>query len=178
LPTFKQVALLLLPLIACAAFWMVLRAAAYTRLPRQASLAENAIAGTLAGDLPLDETAYVVRSLLVGLFSTSDWGVLGFAFVLTALAGLISLRKGAHGHHGASWLLACGGLYLAAVIGMYILTAYDTVHDISWWVSTGLERMALPAVILLWLGGVLWAEPLDHDENRPGSADLEDHRRP
>jgi hypothetical protein len=178
LPTFKQVALLLLPLIACAAFWMVLRAAAYTRLPRQASLAENAIASTLAEDLPLDEATYVVRSLLVGLFSTSDWGVLGFAFVLTALAGLISLRKGAHSHHGASWLLACGGLYLAAVIGMYILTAYDTVHDISWWVSTGLERMALPAVILLWLGGVLWAEPLDHDENRPGSADLEDHRRP
>jgi hypothetical protein len=155
----------------------MLRAAAYTQLPRQASLAENAIAHTLAGDLPLGEAAYVVRSLLVGLFSPSDWGILGYAFVLVVLLGLLYFRKGAHRRSEASWLLACGGLYIAAVIAMYILTAYDTVHDISWWVSTGLDRMALPAVILLWLGGVLWAEPLDHDEDRPGPADLEDHRR-
>ena len=177
LPDLKQLALLLLPLIAYAAFWIMLRAAAYTQLPRQASLAENAIVHALAGDLPLDEAAYVVRSLLVGLFSTSDWGMLGFALAVVVLAGLLSLRKGTHRRPAAPWLLACGGLYIVAVIGMYILTTYDTVHDISWWVSTGLDRMALPAMILLWLGGVLWAEPLDHDEDRPGPADLEDHRR-
>ncbi len=176
LPAFKQLILLLLPLIAYAVFWIVFRAAAYTQLPRQASLAENAIAYTLAGDFPLDEAAYVIRSLLVGLFSSSDWGVLGFALVLVALLGLLSFRKGSLRRPEVSLLLSCGGLYFAAVIGMYILTAYDTVHDISWWVSTGLDRMALPAMILLWLGGVLWAEPLDHDENRPVSTDLEDNR--
>jgi hypothetical protein len=177
LPALKQVALLLLPLIAYAAFWMMLRASAYTRLPRQASLAENAIADTLAGDLPLDEAAYIVRSLLVGLFSPSDWGVLGFALILVVLVGLLPFRKGSRRRPEAVLLLSCGSLYILAVIGMYILTAYDTVHDISWWVSTGLDRMAVPAMILLWLGGVLWAEPLHHDEDRPGSADLEDHRR-
>ena len=177
LPSLKQIALLLIPLIAYAAFWMVLKAAAYTRLPRQASLAENAIAGTLAGNLPLDEAAYVVRSLVAGLLSTSDWGVLGFALVLVFLVGLLAFRQGARRRPGAAWLLACGGFYIAAVIGMYILTAYDTVHDISWWVSTGLDRMALPAMILLWLGVVLWAEPFDHNEDRPSPADLEDHRR-
>ncbi len=90
---------------------------------------------------------------------------------------LLSIRRGRLRRAEALSLILAGIVYMAAVIGMYILTVYDTVHDISWWVSTGMERMTLPAVLLLWLGGVLWAEPLDDDKNRPVSADLEDNRR-
>jgi hypothetical protein len=40
------------------------------------------------------------------------------------------------------------------MIGVYYLTSYDTAHDISWWVDTGLDRMMLPGLLLLWIGGI------------------------
>jgi hypothetical protein len=43
---------------------------------------------------------------------------------------------------------------MLAILGFYFLASFDTVHDISWWVNTGLMRMLLPAFILLWLGGI------------------------
>jgi hypothetical protein len=38
---------------------------------------------------------------------------------------------------------------------MYYLTSYDRLHDVSWWTHTGLDRMAMPGLILLWLAGVV-----------------------
>jgi 4-amino-4-deoxy-L-arabinose transferase-like glycosyltransferase len=173
LPRPKGALLLLLPIVAYAVFWMILKAAAYTQPARQSNLVGNAIAHTLAGDLPLDEIAYILRSLVAGLFDLRTWGILGFVLVLLALP---PFHRRASRRAGTQPLLVAGVVYLAAVVGMYILTIYDTLHDISWWVSTGMERMILPAMLFLWLGSVLRAEPLDHNENRPLSADLEDHR--
>ena len=48
----------------------------------------------------------------------------------------------------------CGWIYLLAIAGMYYLASYDTAHDISWWVSTGLDRMLMPGLLLAWAGGV------------------------
>ena len=173
LPKPKGALLLLVPIVAYAAFWLVLKSAAYTQPARQSNLVGNAIAHTQAGDLPLDEIAYILRSLVAGLFDLRTWGILGFILVLLVLP---PFHRGALRRAGTQQLLIAGVVYLAAVVGMYILTIYDTVHDISWWVSTGMERMILPAMLLLWLGSVLWAEPLDYNKNRPLSADLEDHR--
>ena len=36
----------------------------------------------------------------------------------------------------------------------YLASLYNTAHDISWWVSTGLDRMLLPGLLLAWVGGV------------------------
>lgn len=167
----KVAILFLIPLVVYTAFWMVLKSAAYTQPARQADLVGNAIAHTLAGDLPLDEVAYILRSLVTGLFDPRTWGVLGFVLLV-----LLPFHRRTPKRAVAQPLVMAGAIYLAAVVGMYILTIYDTVHDISWWVSTGMERMILPAMLLLWLGSVLWAEPFDHDKNRPLSADLENYR--
>jgi hypothetical protein len=40
------------------------------------------------------------------------------------------------------------------VFVMYYVASFDTNHDVSWWVSTGLERMLFPGLLLLWLGGI------------------------
>jgi hypothetical protein len=173
LPKPKGALLILVPLVLYTIFWMVLKAAVYTQPARQADLVGNAIAHTLAGDLPLDEIVYILRSLVAGLLDLRTWGILGFVLLLLVLS---PFHKGNPRRPGAQPLVVAGLVYLVAVIGIYILTIYDTVHDISWWVSTGMERMLLPAMLLLWLGSVLWAEPLDHDEDRPLSAGLEDHR--
>ncbi len=39
---------------------------------------------------------------------------------------------------------------------MYCL-ANDPASNTSWWVDTGLERMLMPGVTLLWLGMLGWA---------------------
>ncbi len=51
-------------------------------------------------------------------------------------------------------MLICGGVYLLAIVAMYYLVSYDPNHDISWWVSTGLDRMVLPGLLLAWVGGI------------------------
>ena len=38
------------------------------------------------------------------------------------------------------------------ILGMYLLLANDPSSNISWWVDTGLNRMLLPGMTLLWLG--------------------------
>jgi hypothetical protein len=49
-------------------------------------------------------------------------------------------------------MIAAGGLLIVMIIGMYFLTSFDPDHDLSWWVTSGLNRMLFPGVIILWLG--------------------------
>ena len=56
---------------------------------------------------------------------------------------------------------------------MYYLTSYDNVHDISWWINTGLDRMLMPCIVLWLAWGVIRLELLDDGKNRAVAADLE-----
>ncbi|MFN2128465.1 MAG: hypothetical protein ACK2TU_11470, partial [Anaerolineales bacterium] len=49
-------------------------------------------------------------------------------------------------------MIAIGGLFLLMIVGMYYLTSYDLANDLSWWVTSGMNRMIFPGIILLWLG--------------------------
>lgn len=173
-PSLRQLAGVLAPLLVYAVFWAFLKETIYTQPAGKADLAGSAAAQVLAGNLHLAEGLYVLRSLVAGVFTPTVWGGLGFALVLT---GLLFFRTGARWDRVAQRLAACGGAYAVAVVGMYFLTSYDKAHDISWWVSTGLERMLLPAMVLVWLGGILWVEPLYHGKDRPISTDLEQDGR-
>jgi hypothetical protein len=176
-PTIKTLVALFIPLVSFYLFWAILREAVYTQPAGKASLLPHAFAQVLGGKLHPEEAAYIVRSLLAGLFSPPVWGGLG---ILLVAALLFSMGRGLRGQYSldASLFLASGVACAVAILGLYYITSYDTVHDISWWVSTGLGRMAMPAMFLLWLGAVLWAEPLDHGEDRPLAPHLEDDRRP
>ena len=57
-------------------------------------------------------------------------------------------------------LALCGWVYILAIAGMYYLASYDTAHDISWWLSTGLDRMLMPGLLLAWAGGLAWLQVL------------------
>jgi hypothetical protein len=174
-PDLKQLLALLLPLGVYAIFWAVLKNAAYVQPAGRADLTGRAMAQILSGNFHLAEAGYILQTLLASWFTPGDWGVLGL-FVIGGVVWL-ALRRSPGQAPEARLSLASGGLCLAAVVGMYFVTSYDTNHDISWWVSTGLDRMLFPAAILLWLGVLLGLQALDHDEDRPLPASLEDDRR-
>ena len=52
-------------------------------------------------------------------------------------------------------MIATGGLFSAMILGIYYLTSYDTSNDLSWWVTSGLNRMVFPGIILAWMGVVV-----------------------
>ncbi len=163
----RQLALLTVPLLGYSLFWLWLKSAAYAQPVGRAGLAEAAAGGILSGNLHLSALLYSAGSLLGGLFDVETWGSFGL-LLLAALFALLLLSllqagagKGkpvppgvAEDGRAAALLLLCGGVYLLAVLAMYYLTSYDPSHDISWWVSTGLDRMVLPGLLLVWVGGI------------------------
>ena len=147
----SSLAFLLTPLIVYELFWIWIKAQVYTGQAAKASLAAAAGLQILQGNLHLAEALYVIRSAFLTLFTIKDWGVWGIGIGLAiGLAWFVPVR----GSKSPRLILLSGLLYLAAMIGVYYLTSYDTAHDISWWVDTGLDRMMLPGVILLWIGGI------------------------
>jgi hypothetical protein len=142
---------LLAPLALYELFWAWVKAQAYPSLAAKAGLAAAAAGQVLRGNLHLAEALYVFRSAFLTLFTVTDWGVLGIAVGLAiGLALFVPVRWSR-----SSWLILLSGLlYLGAIIGIYYITSYDTARDISWWINTGLDRMMLPGVILLWVGGI------------------------
>ena len=169
-PSIKQLAALASPLLGYGLFWVALKARVYTQPAGRSGLLGNAWQAVSSGQWRLGEALYILRSLAAGLFDPTTWGVFGVVLLVIAL---ISLRKGRSRRAQVGQLALAGGICLVVVLGMYYITSFDTNHDISWWVSTGLERMLLPAVSLLWLGLYLGVQPLDHGEDRPIPADLE-----
>ena len=49
-------------------------------------------------------------------------------------------------------MIVAGCLFLLMVVGMYFLTSFDSSNDLSWWVTSGMNRMVFPGIIILWLG--------------------------
>ncbi len=147
----SSLALLLTPLIVYELFWIWIKAQVYTSQAEKAGLAAAAVTQILQGNLHLTEALYVVRSAFSTLLTVKDWGVWGLGIGLAITLSLfVPIRR----DKSPRIILLSGLLYLAAMIGVYYLASYDTVHDISWWVNTGLDRMILPGLVLLWTGGM------------------------
>jgi hypothetical protein len=170
---WSRLALAISPLLAYSAFWLWLKSEVYSSPLGRADLASTAAEQILSGNLHLPETLFIFRSFLIGLLDIESLGLLG---ILTLLALLILLLvAGLHRLHqtksredltgkatapAALIIALCGWVYMLAIAGMYYLASYDTVHDISWWVSTGLDRMLMPGLLLAWAGGVAWMQVL------------------
>jgi hypothetical protein len=162
---------LISPLLAYSAFWLWLKSEIYSRPLGRSGLAGAAAGQILSRNLHLPEALYILRALPAGLLEIDSWGWLGMLTLLVLLAmviavGLRRLRRTSDQAElarpatiPATMVLAlCGVAYILAIAGMYYLASYDTAHDISWWLSTGLERMLLPGLLLAWVGGVAWTQ--------------------
>ena len=140
---------LLIPLGVYTVFWLFLKGVIYDQ-QFGSDLVTPALAQISRGDLHIAEALFILRSTFSHIMRIKVWGVVGIGIIITLILSLVPLlwRK-------SLWVVFVSGLaYMLAILGFYFLASFDTVHDISWWVNTGLMRMMLPAFILLWLGGI------------------------
>lgn len=164
-----------LPLAAYTLFWQLLRGFTYSRPASQSGLVGEALGQLSSGVLHLPEAGYLLRALLSGLVDYRTWGLLGVvSLAALALPLLLPLHpsKKLPGTSASTHLLAGGLMFLLLTASIYYLASYDTIHDIRWWVSTGLERMLLPGALLLYSGGMALAGQLfNHRKDRPAAGD-------
>ncbi len=189
-------AALFVPPVVYTLFWTWLKALVYTQPLGRSNLAGDALRWIAAGNLHLRESLYLLRNLLASTLSLETWGWLGPAALLLAILSLARIAW-----HSLSRLPArasqkdrqvprspafirvpadrisllfflAGLVYFAAVLGMYYLTSFTSNRDLSWWVNTGLERMWMPGLLLLWIGGTGLAQVFYHQQDRPAPAHL------
>jgi hypothetical protein len=170
---WHSLAWLISPLLAYSVFWLWLKSQVYSRPLGRTGLAGTAAEQILGGNLHLPEAVYIGRSLLTSLLEIESWGFLGILSLLILLSILLVLgmrrlhstkRQTESAENPTFWaaflIALCGWVYLLAIAGMYYLTSYEAIHDISWWVSTGLDRMLMPGLLLAWAGGIAYMQVL------------------
>jgi len=122
------------------------------------------------GTCHLDAVLYILRTLLRGLIlDIETWGIFGVALLMIlSISSIAYLRKRESG------LILWGGLlFLGIVVTTYYIASYDTVHDISWWINTGLDRMLLPGTIIVVVGGMDGLSSFDNRQDSAASFDQE-----
>ena len=147
--SLRHTILLLMPIGVYTVFWLFLKGVIYTQ-QFGSDLVTPALVQLSHGNLHIAETLFIMHSIFSQLMIIKFWGVVGIGIIIVLILSLVPLlwRK-------SLWAVFVSGLaYMLAILGFYFLASFDTVHDISWWVNTGLMRMMLPAFILLWLGGI------------------------
>lgn len=149
-PTYSRTIIFLAaPLVIFSSLWLVFSGPIYMHSEQNTRLLSNALNHLLRGDLHLTEAGFILNYLVLEFLSPSTWGIVGIGSVLFILAGIFNPQTKVL---SPSVLTAL--LFLLIFIGIYYLSSFDSTHDISWWVSTGLNRMIMPGVTLLWVGAV------------------------
>ena len=132
-------------------FWWLVSRNVYLEGVERSQIGLRAFRAMVEGNLHLYEGVYILTSSLSRLLQFENWGLWGEGLILLAAAGIWRWKKS---RGGGSLAFLTGWLIIGMVFVMYYITSFDRNHDISWWVSTGLERMLFPGLLLLWLGGI------------------------
>jgi hypothetical protein len=147
----RQLVYAVFPLVVYGAFWWLLKEQVYASGVAKTGLGGVALREMLSGNLHLNEAFYILRTSLAHLLSLQTWGLFGVGLIFVLLLSVaVFVRR----RESTSIALWSGILITVAILGIYYLASYDSVHDISWWVNTGLDRMVLPGLVLLWVGGI------------------------
>lgn len=103
----------------------------------------------LSGNFHIREGQYLITYFFKTLFSVKLWGFLGYSSVLFMIYVLFKRKALSE----ILLSLTLGIIYIIFVIGSYHLLGYQESgdHDISWWVTSGLMRMALPGLLIVWV---------------------------
>ena len=166
--SLRRMVVLLMPLGVFTVFWLLLKRVIYDQ-QLGSDIVTPALAQFSRGNLHIAEALFILHSAFSQFIKIKVWGVVGFGIIIALILSLVPLlwRK-------SLWVVFVSGLaYILAILGFYFLASFDTVHDISWWVNTGLDRMLLPGFLLIWIWGISWIEHLYDCEDRSISAGLE-----
>jgi hypothetical protein len=110
-------------------------------------LLEKGVQALRAGDWHPAELAYLLAFLAKGVVDLHSWGVLLIGLTVFFCLGLTAGRR----ERDVQFLILAGGLSGLSILGLYYLLSFDGGHDIRWWATTGLNRMLLPSIVLLWV---------------------------
>ncbi len=101
-----------------------------------------------AGNWHIPQTGFLVVYLAGQALHLPTWGVLAPFFLLFIFIAILTGKP----DRSVKFLILSGCLAGLSIFGLYFLLSFDSVHDISWWAATGLNRMLMPAIVLLWIG--------------------------
>jgi hypothetical protein len=157
----RKAVLLIAPLGIYTVFWWIVKWIVYSGSGGEPNLASAALAQVIKGNFHLNEALYVLQTFATKLASPGVWGVLGMGVVVFVI---LTFFLPSRPKKASTVLIISGLLSTVLILGIYYLTSFDSTHDLSWWVSTGLDRMLLPAILLLWLGALSRVQLFDHGE--------------
>ena len=153
------------PLAVYSLLWWLTSKLVYQRPVWSSQVFQAGIKNILSGNLNLDNGLYLIRSFFSGVIDQRIWGVLGIGLlVLIVLITFLFIVKRlkhipqATLRQSSFFLLGTGLLCILSILGMYLLLANDPTGNFSWWIDTGLFRMLIPGISLLFLGLVAWAK--------------------
>jgi len=146
---WKFLLYLAIPLVVFAILWSAIISEVYTASGREANLIPAAFRQIFQGNLHLAEAGFIFTYFGAQLLATGAWGVIGPGIGLSVMIGFMI-----RGLRFLSPLILTGLVLIASILSIYYLISFDSGRDISWWVSTGMNRLILPAITLIWIGSV------------------------
>ena len=149
--SLQKVAYLVVPVLLYTLYWSLVNSNVYQPVGITNTLVGTGLNNIIGGNLHTDEAVYLVWSFISRLTNINSWGLIGILFLMSLP---FSLYFTIRGRRSECLYTSQGLIYILMILGMYFLTSYDPDHDISWWVSTGIDRMLIPGVILSLLGGL------------------------
>ncbi len=160
----REIAAMVLPALTVGGPWLVFRQLFAT--PTGTSRLEDiAVGQILAGDIRWTAFYPILRYIGGQMLRLEAWGPGLLLAALILGVELVAAGKDA-GRRLREGTLVAAGLQGAAVVGMYFLVAYS--GDLYTWMSTGLNRMMIPAVVLLVICGALALDRLASRDTKRG----------
>ncbi len=148
----RSMSVFVIPLICIELLWLVFSFFDGGKPASMLSEVLPAVGAISSGNLHFSEAGYIFRYALEQLVDFPVWGTVGIGLIIFLILAIFIRKPGRSVLYLLSCSIGCAGVILA----MYYLLSFGKEHDISWWVSTGLNRMLLPAVVLAWVGVCLW----------------------
>jgi hypothetical protein len=138
------------PVVGYLVFWSITRQVVYARSDLVTGVFGEVLVGLLEGQLNLSSLNQVLKYAGREILSIDIWGMIGWS-VLIGIVGLFLSRRRHVGRLPTHLVIAF--LYILAILGGYYLFSFDTTrqHSVNWWLGSGLARMSMPGVLLLWI---------------------------
>lgn len=146
----KHIIILSLPFVFYAVFWLLLYQQIYAgKLPQNETM-QKFIESILDGNWQIGSIIYLLQAFIKLMFDLQTWGFWTIVIIMLMVSVLISRNFRSYSNYLAMSGLVC----LIIVLGIYYFTAFDPQNDQSWWISTGLDRMLMPSLLLLYMSAV------------------------
>lgn len=151
------------PFLFYGSFWWLVQQQLYPQTFHSQEILHQAAEAIRSGQFHLPELVYLLKSWFNRLMTPDIWGFGGIAVVFFFIIVMVEKQR-----MPANPALITGTLILTGILFLYFLLSYDDRHDLSWWISTGLDRMWMPAFLFLWLG--CWVDGTNFQETAQGES--------